>query len=106
MKASISSRRNQVYLSAVNFWEIAIKKSLGKVSAPTNLEDFYIQSGFYHLPITIKHATAIEWLPQYHKDPFDRMLIVQAQIEGLVLVTDDKKILAYNVETMSPLSQG
>ncbi len=92
--------RNAVYVSSVSAWEIFIKKSLGKLKAPDNLEEAIRASDFQVLPMTIAHALGIEKLPNYHDDPFDRMLISQALCEGLTFLTRDLRIKRYDVKML------
>jgi PIN domain nuclease of toxin-antitoxin system len=96
-KQIISNPNNLIFVSAVNTWEITIKKSLGKLNVPGNLEEIILQCGFDILPITIKHTLSIEHLDKYHDDPFDRLLISQAIIENLTIITRDEKIIKYKV---------
>jgi PIN domain nuclease of toxin-antitoxin system len=85
-----------VYVSAVSIWEIAIKARLGKMTGDVEAFAAAIDaSGFQELPMTAKHAAAVVKLPPYHTDPFDRMLIAQAFLEPLRLVTADKVLGAY-----------
>ncbi len=90
-----------VYVSAVSPWEIAIKQSLGKLTGPEDLAERVRDSQFTSLPITAGHGVRAGRLPQHHRDPFDRLLVAQAQIEGLTLVTRDKWIEQYDVQVMS-----
>ena len=99
-RQSIADTRNEVFVSAVSIWEMAIKRSLGKLRAPDNLADTVQEAGFAALPITLAHAEQAGMLPPHHRDPFDRMLVAQALAEGLVLVTDDALIPKYGVRTM------
>lgn len=97
-RAAIVDGRNVVFVSAVTAWEIAIKKQLGKLKLPHG--DYLVElrlHRFTALDITTAHALAVEQLPLHHKDPFDRMLIAQAQLEKLTLITRDPKIKAYAV---------
>ena len=96
-KRAMQDGRNPVYISAVVAWEIAIKKALGKLDAPDDLEDVVEANRFLSLPITIPHALAVRSLPDHHRDPFDRMLIAQALHEGFRLVTRDLNIARYPV---------
>jgi PIN domain nuclease of toxin-antitoxin system len=77
-KKAIQDGSNRVYVSAAVAWEIAIKKSLGKLSVPDDLEEMMDANRFITLPITIPHALAVLTLPDHHRDPFDRMLVAQA----------------------------
>lgn len=99
-RRAIAAGRNTVYVSAASAWEIAIKKHMGKLSAPGNLRDVIEETRFVELPVTIEHAIATEELPLLHVDPFDRMLIAQARIENLTLVTHDERIMEYEVKTL------
>jgi len=89
---------NIVYVSAASAWEISIKRGIGKLKIPESdyLEELRLHR-FTPLNITTEHALAVEKLPAHHKDPFDRMLIAQAQEERLTLVTRDPRIKAYDV---------
>ena len=94
---------NPVFISAASGWEIAIKRQLGKLSAPDNLDAAVEAEGFAHLPITFFHGEQAGLLPGHHRDPFDRMLVAQAQAqaEGLVIVTADPKIGLYGIREES-----
>ena len=96
-RAAIADGANTVFVSAVVIWEIRIKQALGKLKIPKNFERVLNQQPFEMLPITAEHAHAIEKIPSYHRDPFDRMLVVQAKIEGLTLVTRDIRLKRYKV---------
>ena len=96
----IADPRNDVYISTASTWEISIKKSLGKLSAPDDMDNIIDDEGFDKLPITLFHGDQAGMLPEHHKDPFDRMLIAQAQSEGLVVVTSDEKIARYGIRVM------
>lgn len=95
-------RRPEQYVavSAVSPWEIEIKRATGKLDAPRDLPTRLAQLGFVPLSIDVEHGVAAGALPLHHRDPFDRMLIAQAQIEGLTLVTRDPRFEAYEVETL------
>ena len=97
---AIADARNDVYVSAVSAWEVAIKRALGKLVAPNDLEAMITSEGFSPLPITFHHAESAGALPPHHADPFDRMLIAQAQSERLILVTRDACIPRYGVRTL------
>jgi PIN domain nuclease of toxin-antitoxin system len=99
-RRAISNPRNQVYVSAASTWEISIKKTIGKLSVPDDMDAIVEDEGFDKLPIMLFHGEQAGLLPEYHKDPFDRMLIAQAQAEGLIIVTNDEKIARYNIRTM------
>lgn len=89
-----------VYLSAVSPWEIAIKQSVGKLSGPADLAERARDSQFTPLPITAGHGVRAGRLPQHHRDPFDRMLVAQAQMEELTIVTRGKWIHYYDVPVL------
>jgi PIN domain nuclease of toxin-antitoxin system len=85
-------------VSSVSVWEAAIKRALGKLRAdPADLRAELDLAGFGQLPVTWEHGLAAGALPRHHRDPFDRMLIAQAQLEGLTLVTTDQALAAYDV---------
>lgn len=88
---------DQVYVSAVSGWEIAIKASLGRLETTRRVEDAVVESGFEELPIRLRHANRLLDLPWHHRDPFDRMLVAQALDEGLILVSKDQALRAYDV---------
>ena len=79
---------------------MAIKKARGKLIAPDNLTEELVKASFTELHVTIAHGEQAARLPMIHKDPFDRMLIAQAQIENLTLITTDSKIPHYEVEVL------
>lgn len=87
-----------VFVSAASAWEAAIKVSLGRLDLPDTIEAGVTASGFEKLLITFSHAERAAGLPPHHRDPFDRMLVAQAQAEGLTLVTHDRLLEAYDVE--------
>jgi len=101
----IKDSTNQVFFSAASVWEIAIKQNLGKLEVPDNILELIERSGFEELPMTAFHSYEAGSLLSDHKDPFDRMLISQAQAEGLVLVTHDKKILSHRIKCIDPIEQ-
>lgn len=100
-REAIADPDNEVFVSAVSGWEIAIKKARGRLAAPSNLASVEQDRGFTHLPLTFEHAERSTGLPNHHRDPFDRMLVAQAQAEGMVLVTRDQRIPLYDVLTLS-----
>lgn len=89
-----------VMVSAASAWEAGIKAQLGKLDLPDSFEAGVIESGFEKLPIGFSHAEYAAQLPLHHKDPFDRMLIAQAVIEELTLVTHDILIEPYDVAVL------
>jgi PIN domain nuclease of toxin-antitoxin system len=87
-------------ISAVVVWEVAIKRRLGKLDAPPNLLEQLERAGVDLLPITARHADRVGTLPLHHRDPFDRLLVAQAEIEGLPLVSADQSLLPYGIEIL------
>lgn len=98
---AITDGHNIVFVSAATAWEMSIKKAIGKLRVPQGnyLEELRLHR-FTPLDITTEHALAVEGLPQHHKDPFDRLLVAQAQVEKLILVTRDPRIKAYAVQVI------
>jgi PIN domain nuclease of toxin-antitoxin system len=100
-KALIEDPSNRKLVSVASCWEIAIKAGLGKLNlgepSGTYIPNALSRTGFDLLAITLVHATAVESLPQHHKDPFDRLLISQAQTEGIPLVSADRHFDAYGI---------
>lgn len=101
VREAITDPGNEVFVSAASVWEIAIKRSLGKVRFAGDVAATVEQAGFLELPVTFFHAEQAGGLPSHHRDPFDRMLVAQAQAEGLVLVTNDADIPRYGVRTLA-----
>jgi PIN domain nuclease of toxin-antitoxin system len=89
-----------VFVSAATAWEAGIKSALGRLEYPETIESGVEASGFDKLPITLTHAEHAARLAPHHHDPFDRMLIAQAQVEDLTLVTNDRRIARYDVATL------
>jgi PIN domain nuclease of toxin-antitoxin system len=96
-REAIGGDGNQILISAVVIWEFGIKRRLGKLDAPTDLLVRLEQAGVDLLPITPRHADRVGTLPMHHQDPFDRLLIAQADIEGLMLVSADDAMRRYEV---------
>ncbi len=97
-KKLLSNPLNDLVFSAASLWEIAIKRSLGRPDfrvEPRLLRRGLLDNGYIELPITSEHALATETLPTFHKDPFDRILIAQAMVEGITLVTVDSTVAKY-----------
>ncbi len=97
---AIIDGNNIVFVSAVSVWEISIKKALGKLNAPDTLLEEIERHRFTPLEITLEHADRADKLPPIHLDPFDRMLIAQAQVDQLTLVTRDTDIQKYQVHCL------
>jgi PIN domain nuclease of toxin-antitoxin system len=89
-----------VLVSAVVIWEVAIKRHLGKLDAPEGLLDQLERAEVDLLPITPRHADRVAALPMHHRDPFDRLLVAQAQSDELLLVTADSDLAGYGIETV------
>jgi PIN domain nuclease of toxin-antitoxin system len=89
---------NEPLVSVASLWEIAIKRSLGKLAAPDDLPDRIASEGFGWLGFEAHHAWEVRRLPMHHRDPFDRLLVVQALIERLPVITADPRFVAYGVE--------
>ena len=96
-RAAIAAPEHRVSVSAASAWEIAIKRALGKLEAPDDLRTTIIASGFAEVPVTIDHASIAGALPRHHDDPFDRMLVAQAQVEELTIITLDVRFASYDV---------
>jgi PIN domain nuclease of toxin-antitoxin system len=93
--ALISDPENTVFVSAVSLWEIWLKQSLGKLRLPSNFPDRLAAESFEQLPLTAAQTVRIGTLDWVHRDPFDRMLVAQAQTEGLILLTADAALAGY-----------
>lgn len=97
-KRMIANGRNSVHFSVISLWEIAIKRTLGRRDFQVDARQLrreLLEHGYSELPLTGPHAVAIDRLPDLHKDPFDRMLIAQAETEGFVLLTADRELEGY-----------
>lgn len=96
--ALISDPENEILFSVLSLWEITIKSALGREDFATNakrLRRILLADGFLELPIDAEHCFAVADLPPLHRDPFDRLLIAQAIVEGVTLLTADAKVAAY-----------
>lgn len=89
-----------VYVSAASAWEVAIKIGLGRLRPSRTVELAASESGFLELPVTFRHAERVVRLPTHHRDPFDRLLIAQADVEELTLVTRDPLFRRYPIEVI------
>ena len=96
-REAIGQASTIIYVSAASAWEISIKKALGKLDSPRDLHAALVANHFQPLPFTIVHAISAGQLPRHHDDPFDRMLIAQAQAEQLTLVTHDTMFRPYGI---------
>jgi PIN domain nuclease of toxin-antitoxin system len=90
--------RNELLFSSASLWEVAIKRNLGREdfrADPRLLRRGLLDNGYSELPITSEHAVAVDGLPPIHKDPFDRILVAQAMVEGVALLTADPLVAQY-----------
>jgi PIN domain nuclease of toxin-antitoxin system len=97
-RLALEDERNRVAVSAATVWEIAVKRSVGKLTIEDGWSRALARIGFDGLPVTSIHAEAVEHLPWHHRDPFDRLLVAQAMTEGLELVSADARLAAYGVD--------
>lgn len=97
LREALVDAGNVVAVSAASAWEIAIKRARGRLRFPPIDEQLLITAGYQPLPISIQHAAAVEKLPALHSDPFDRVLVAQAQEDGYTLITRDPAIQRYDV---------
>ncbi len=102
VRTSIEQQADQVLVSAASAWELAIKRAVGKLEPPVRWHEEIIEVGFEPLAITFDHAREAGELPSHHADPFDRMLIAQARLEALTLVSADPNIARYDVAVLRP----
>ena len=104
-RSLIASSRNVVYLSAASAWELAIKSALGKIELPEPVATYVptrmARQGIAPLPITHAHALRVSTLPAHHRDPFDRLLVAQALVERLPIITADPVFERYGVEVIA-----
>ena len=100
-KTVITNGQNLVFVSAAVIWKIQIKHVLGKIKIPSNFRKVLEQQEFELLDITVEHAYAVADLPLHHRDPFDRMLVAQAKLEGMTIVTRDNHIKKYKIPLIS-----
>jgi PIN domain nuclease of toxin-antitoxin system len=103
-KALDALRDRSSVVSAATVWEIAIKRRLGKLSAPSNLVETVASVGLRFLSVTAPHAEHVAELPNLHRDPFDRLLVSQASLENLTIVTADPAVQRYRVATLNAAS--
>jgi PIN domain nuclease of toxin-antitoxin system len=100
-RAAIADRRNDIFVSAVVGWELAIKQALGKLQSKRPVVEFVPEqiamNGFRTLPVEMAHALRVSELPLHHGDPFDRLPVAQSDVEEMSLVTGDRVISRYGV---------
>lgn len=103
-KALIGNDETTIWVSSASIWEISIKAALGRLDIMEQFDEQFSleleRSGFRSLVVKFDHAFAVRTLPLHHHDPFDRMLVAQAQCEDLTLVTADPAIMAYDIRTI------
>ncbi len=104
LRRMIEDGQNEVHFSAISIFEIASKRASGRRSAPATASDAVVElaerSGLREIAVTSRHAKAVETIAAFHADPFDRLLLAQAQVEGLQLVTHDEALAAYDPRTI------
>lgn len=100
----IGDGENEIFFSAASGWEIAIKVGLGRLSLPEDLPSFISRqlavNAFEVLPVHLGHALRVSLLPDHHRDPFDRLLVAQAQAEGLAILSADSQLKGYPIEVV------
>lgn len=98
IKNALIDPKNKIFISVATVWEISIKQASKKIKLSFDIEASIKQTGFEIIPIQISHALRAGKLPLYHRDPFDRMIMAQAQVEKLTLITADPKMKKYKVK--------
>lgn len=96
----ISDKEERIYISSASCWEMAIKKGIGRLKFPTNILEILTGEGFEIIPITANESLSVSDLPLIHQDPFDRILIVQAKLNDMILITRDETIMQYPVNAL------
>lgn len=96
----ILNSQEEVFVSVASIWEMAIKAGIGKLNTVDNIEDTLYKTGYSLLEINASHVEATRHLPLHHRDPFDRLLVVQAKVEGLTLLSADKNLKQYDVNVI------
>lgn len=97
-RAIVDAPENELFFSAASLWEVVIKAALGREDFqvdPSTLRRGLLDNGYGELPVDSRHAVAVGGLPPIHKDPFDRILVAQAQVEGILLMTADPLVARY-----------
>ena len=103
-REAIAAPGNAVFVSAATAWEIASERASGTLEAPGDIHEWIAQSSFSELAVEVAHAVAATKLPKRYNEPFDRLLIAQAQLEGLTLVTRADEVAPYAVRVLDPSS--
>lgn len=101
IKNKIADPNNKIFVSVASIWEIVIKRNLKKIKVAFDIETSIGKAGIEVLAIEASHALETEKLPPHHKDPFDRMLVAQAIVEKLMIITEDEKIKKYDVSVLA-----
>lgn len=96
----LSSPEARIHVSMASLWEIAIKQSIGKLDLADDFFRSVFESGYLKLPVEVPHLERYLELPLHHRDPFDRLLIAQAKVEGLVIISQDTAFLDYGAEVL------
>lgn len=96
----ITEPDNEILVSAVSAWEITIKRALGRLRAPDDLAAAIATAGFLERPIRIADAASLESLPSHHRDPFDRMLVAQALVDGIPVISRDAQVAQYPIQVV------
>ena len=97
----IADPENLIFVSAATLWELRIKEGIGKLELPQNFAEVVKNESFESLSVTARRTEALRGLPMHHRDPFERMLVAQARVEGLKILTRDKFIPLYDIDTLS-----
>lgn len=97
----IKDKSNSIYVSSASLWEMAIKKSIGRLTLPHNLIEIMAIENFKILPINAEESLNVADLPMHHTDPFDRLMIMQAKLNDLIIITRDAKFAEYPVITLA-----
>ena len=93
-------RSGELYVSSASVWEVGIRRQIGKLTVPDDVFEVAVDAGCRPLPISWRHADAAVRLPLHHNDPFDRILVAQAQLEGLTLLSADHRLRDYDIEVL------
>lgn len=99
-RALLADEENELFVSLASLWEIGIKVATGKLTAQLDWEDYLPRMGAVLLPVQMEHAREVSRLPPLHRDPFDRMLVAQAKVENLILVTGDRHLAEYDIAVL------
>lgn len=94
---ALIQQADDVYVSAASAWEISIKAALGKLRTSRQASEAMADAAFQQLAVTFEHAEAIQSLPMHHRDPFDRLIVAAARVEGLTIVSSDEQFQRYDV---------